>query len=123
MQPSLDKIIYRRGDYIFRQGETGDCGYIIASGEVEVYKRNKLGRDALVGRLGTHELIGEMCLFEDKAVRTASVIAFTDKVEVLKLNKADFVEEYAIVSPAMKMVIDGLLHRLRQNYNKIALLS
>jgi CRP-like cAMP-binding protein len=120
---SLEKLCYGRGDYLFRQGETGDCGYIIASGEVEVYKRNKLGKDVLVGRLGAGELIGEICLLEENAVRMATVVAFTDKVEVLRLDKADLMNEYAAVSPTMKIVIDALLHRLRQNYNKIALLS
>jgi CRP-like cAMP-binding protein len=119
----LETLIYSRGDTIFKQGDTGDCGYIIMAGEVEVYRQNQWGKETLVSRLGVHELIGELCLFEDAAVRIATVRAFTDTVEVLKLEKPSVGQECAALSPTMKLVLNALLHRLRQSYSKIALLS
>jgi diguanylate cyclase len=68
---------YRRklkaGEALFRQGEPGDCAYIIESGQLEVF-RGKNARRRVLALLGPGELIGEMAVI-DHGPRTASAVA------------------------------------------------
>jgi CRP/FNR family transcriptional regulator len=113
--------VFNHKDVIMKEGDVGNTAYIIASGEVEVYK-NKMGKRALVGRLGPEEMLGELCLFEDTP-RTATVIAYTGDVRLIEFSLGDLENEISKLSPKFKMIIKVLLKRLKQNYNKIATLS
>ncbi len=121
--PSPDTLIYEKGETIFEEGTTGESAFIIVSGEVVIYKANRRGQAIQVGRLGGNELIGEICLFQNNAVRMASVVAFTDRVELLELKKDDFDSELTLLSPVMQRVIKALIQRLKQTYTQIAFLS
>lgn len=65
--------IYQDGEIIVREGEKGDCMYVIQEGTVEVVIQSG---DKLVqlNVLGKDEFFGEMAIFEDE-VRTATVRA------------------------------------------------
>jgi CRP-like cAMP-binding protein len=117
-----DLLLFQRGEHIIEEGTEGQSAYIIVSGEVEVFKTIR-GKRTLVGRLGAHELIGEICLFCDDTIRSATVEVFTDNVQVLELAKQDFETELAQLSPRMQMVIQALVQRLKKNYTQIAFLS
>jgi CRP-like cAMP-binding protein len=78
---------YADGEYIVRQGEVGDCMYVIQSGEVEVIKR--MGQEEFcLAVLGAGDFFGEMALFE-REVRSASVRAINE-VWVLTLERRAF---------------------------------
>lgn len=116
-------VIFSKGEAITEEGASGDSAFFIVSGEVEVYKKNKMGKQSLVGRLGADELIGEICLFTDRPIRSATVIAYTQKVQVVELKKADFEAELQSLSPRMQMITQAMIRRLKQTYNKIAFMS
>jgi CRP-like cAMP-binding protein len=63
---------YHDGEIIVRQGEVGNCMYVVQSGEVEVIRDD--GQEYLLRVLGAGEMIGEMSLF-DREVRSATVRA------------------------------------------------
>ncbi|QPJ64154.1 MAG: cyclic nucleotide-binding domain-containing protein [Candidatus Nitrohelix vancouverensis] len=67
----------------FEEGETGDCMFVILSGQLEIYKENKKIADR-----GPGEFFGEMALV-DSEPRSASVRAITDS-ELLEINKNEF---------------------------------
>lgn len=78
---------YAEGEYIVREGEVGDCMYVIQSGTVEVVQRR--GEDEFcLAVLGRGDFFGEMALFE-REVRSASVRAL-EEVWVLTLEKRAF---------------------------------
>jgi len=78
---------YAEGEYIVREGEVGDCMYVIQSGTVEVVQRR--GQDEFcLAVLGRGDFFGEMALFE-REVRSASVRAL-EEVWVLTLEKRAF---------------------------------
>lgn len=52
--------VYGPGEVIFRQGDAGDCMYVIQSGQVEVLKEEKGGRTELVRVMGSGDIFGEM---------------------------------------------------------------
>lgn len=62
------------GDVLMRQGEPADCAYVILEGEVEVLGATSAG-EFVVATLGRNSMPGEIGVFTDAAVRTATVRA------------------------------------------------
>jgi len=52
---------YQKGDFIFREGETGDTMYIITEGYLEVFKENRV-----IAKRAKGEYLGEMALLGNK---------------------------------------------------------
>ena len=74
---------YFGGETIVQQGETGDCMYVVQSGQVEVVQRVNGGEQRLAV-LETGNFFGEMALFE-REVRSATVRALDDS-RVLRID-------------------------------------
>lgn len=55
-------ITYRRGEYIFKQGDAADHVLYVKSGGVKLSLLSKMGRQAVVGLLGPGEFFGEGAL-------------------------------------------------------------
>jgi CRP/FNR family transcriptional regulator, cyclic AMP receptor protein len=75
---------YSAGQVVFEEGELGDSLYVIASGEVEVLRRDATGEQRVIAVLGPPEFFGEMSLI-DKEYRSATVRARSD-AELLHLT-------------------------------------
>ena len=78
-----------------REGEPGNCAYLIQAGRVVVYNENK-GKPVELARLGVGEIFGEMALATDKtrsatvkAVEDATLIMITREVLDKKLARSD----------------------------------
>ena len=69
---------------VFEEGELGDSLFVIASGEVEVLRRDTTGEQKAIAVLGAPEFFGEMSLI-DKEYRSATVRARSD-AELLQLT-------------------------------------
>ena len=79
--------VYRDGEEIVRQGETGDCMYVIQKGQAEAVQK-KERREVRLAVLGEGDVFGEMALFE-RMPRSATVRALGD-VRVLTIDKKTF---------------------------------
>lgn len=75
---------YSDGEPIVRQGEMGDCMYVVQGGEVEVVQETDSGEQRLA-LLAPGDFFGEMAIFE-KEVRSATVRAIGE-ARVLKVDK------------------------------------
>ena len=75
------------GEVIVRQGEVGNCMYVIQQGQVEVLLK-KGDADVCVAVLDEGDFFGEMALF-DQEVRSATVRA-RGEVRILTLEKRTF---------------------------------
>lgn len=64
---------YQDGEAIVRQGEPGNCMYVIQDGYVEVVKETS-GQEVTLAILGESDFFGEMAIFENE-VRAATVRA------------------------------------------------
>jgi CRP-like cAMP-binding protein len=73
-----------QGEVVFEEGELGDSLFVVASGEVEVLRRDALGALRPIATLETPQFFGEMSLI-DKEYRSATVRAKTD-CELLHLS-------------------------------------
>ena len=88
----LDKFepcYFSAGDTIIRQGEVGDCCYVIKEGMVGVYQ----SPDGKQAQVKVNELGEGLCFGEDALVndttRNASIIMITNGV-LMRLDKKDF---------------------------------
>jgi CRP/FNR family cyclic AMP-dependent transcriptional regulator len=78
---------YASGEYIVRQGEVGNCMYVIQDGEVEVVRAN--GDETVqLAVLKNGDFFGEMAIIE-KEVRSADVRA-KGNARVLTIDKRSF---------------------------------
>jgi CRP-like cAMP-binding protein len=108
-QGTLGKL-YRDGEDIVRQGEAGNCMYVIQQGTAQVLL-NKQDKQICVAVLTEGDFFGEMALF-DKEVRSATVRACGD-VLVLTLEKTTFLRRiHEDPSLAFRM-LEKMSHRIR----------
>jgi len=85
LAPLMKEIQYEAGVEIFKEGETGDCMYIIGQGHIRIHKGN-----TTLAILKDKEVFGELSLL-DADTRSASATAETDCV-LYKIDQEPFYE-------------------------------
>ena len=109
--------VYQDGEIIIRQGEPGNCMYVIQEGEVEVFIEDQ-GREIHLAVLGEGELIGEMAIFENE-VRSASVRALKE-ARILTVDKKNFLRRVHQDPSLAYRLVQKLSHRIRQMNEEVA---
>ncbi len=99
------------GYVICRQGDPGDCCYIVETGEVEVRLRSSPEGELAVAALGVGAFFGEMALLDGEP-RSADVVALTS-VSLLALEREDFVAFLQDHRQALQNLLLLLTTRLR----------
>jgi hypothetical protein len=82
----LQLVEYKAGDLVVAQGEPGDSLFLVTTGTVKAWIRNREGRYVLVRRLGDGDFFGEISVLSGSP-RTATVVAATP-CEMLELDRA-----------------------------------
>lgn len=90
MTVSLERETYETGDVIIRQGNVGDNFYIIAEGDVGVFRTDESNKESKLTVLHTGAYFGEKALLKED-VRQASCIA-ESRVVCLTLGREDFID-------------------------------
>lgn len=104
--------MYKDGEDIVRQGESGNCMYVIQQGQAEVLL-NRSERMFCVTVLGEGDFFGEMALF-DREVRSATVRA-KGEVRALTLEKTSFLRRvHEDPSLAFRM-LEKMCRRIRKS--------
>ncbi len=102
--------VYRAGEVIIRQGESGDCMYVIQAGKAEVVQERE-GREVRLAVLGEKDFFGEMALFEGE-VRSATVRALGD-VRVLTVDKKTLLRRIQEDPSLAFRMVQEMSHRIR----------
>lgn len=89
MTAALGKL-YEDGEVLIRQGESGDCMFVIQEGQVEVVHEHD-GRETRLRLVGEGEFVGEMAIFE-RDVRSATVRA-VGRVRALTIDKKNLLRQ------------------------------
>lgn len=110
-------VSFSAGETIFREGEQGDCAYVIISGDVSVHKKRNT-KQIKLANLGVNQMIGEMGLVSP-GHRTASVTAITD-CSLLLIEQSQFRRRRTQLDPVMKMVFDVILMRFRNTLHSMS---
>jgi hypothetical protein len=110
-RPSPLGKTYRDGEVIVREGEMGDCMYVIQEGQVEVLLE-KGGKQARLAVMGEGDFFGEMALIE-REVRSATVRALGG-VRVLSVDKATFLRRIHEDPSLAYRILQKMSHRIRE---------
>jgi CRP-like cAMP-binding protein len=103
--------VFKDGEVIVQQGESGDCMYVIQQGEVEVLHQTGSEQQRLAV-LGEGDFFGEMAIF-DQAQRSATVRALGD-VRLLTVDKATFLRRITEDPSLAFRVVLKMSHRIRE---------
>jgi len=112
--------IYRDGEIIVRQGDHGDCLFVIQEGQVEILLEQE-GKQILLRILGPNELIGEMAVFE-REVRSATARA-RGTARILTLDKKNFLQRISEDPSLAFRIIETMSRRIRDLSQQIAKLK
>lgn len=106
LAPLMKEMQYEQGTEIFKEGETGDCMYIIQQGNIKIHKGN-----TTLAILKEKEVFGELSLL-DADTRSASATAETDCI-LYKIDQEPFYELMDERPEVAKGFIKILCQRLR----------
>ena len=106
LAPLMKERQYEQGTIIFKEGETGDCMYIIQQGSIRIHKGS-----TTLAILKDKEVFGELSLL-DADTRSASATADTD-CTLYKIDQEPFYELMDERPEVAKGFIKILCQRLR----------
>lgn len=114
----IGKVRYQtvsQGEFVFKEGDSGDSIYIINSGEVEIISRDRRGNDVVLSTLKEGDFFGEFGFFSN-ARREASVRAKSpvSLLEIVKKDITDIIERHRRVAGVIfdfykERVVDRLM--------------
>jgi CRP/FNR family transcriptional regulator, cyclic AMP receptor protein len=111
--------LYADGEVIIRQGEPGECMYVVLEGAADVVREHD-GGETLLATLGPGDFTGEMALFE-REVRSASVRA-RGEARILTVDRRTLLHRiHEDPSLAMK-ILERMSHRVRELNAQIGIL-
>jgi CRP-like cAMP-binding protein len=103
--------VYEGGEVIIRQGEVGDCMYVIQEGEVEILLEDGENVIRLITRK-EGDFFGEMALF-DRDVRSATVKAL-GRARILTVDKRNLLGRIS-KDPSMAFrLLETMSNRIRE---------
>jgi CRP/FNR family transcriptional regulator len=103
--------VYQNGEIIVRQGEVGNCMFVIQQGEVEILVEQD-GQEVLLAIRGNGEFIGEMAIF-DRDVRSATIRA-RGQARVLTVDKKNFLRRIHEDPSLAFRIVETLSRRIRE---------
>lgn len=114
MFDELDREVFAAGEQIFKEGDAGDCAYLIEKGAVEVIVTDQ-GSERLIRLMGKGEMFGEVALIDHqprtatvRAVEKAVLIPIRRKLVEVLLEKGD---------PILSHLLLVILERFRNNHS------
>lgn len=116
MEPGALGKVYQAGESIVRQGEVGDCMYVIQEGYVEVVKEAD-GRNIQLAILGKDEFFGEMEVFEHKG-RAATVRALVP-TRVITIDQKSLLRRIQEDPSLAYRLVQVMSSRIRQSGEQI----
>lgn len=104
-----------------RQGDQGDCAYIIEKGLVEILIEKANGAIARVGTRGAGTIIGEMAIVDNEP-RIATIKAL-EECSLLEISKEDFSRRLKTADPVLQITTQVILTRYRDMLTRASILK
>jgi CRP/FNR family cyclic AMP-dependent transcriptional regulator len=118
LRASMNEVRLPRGDTLFREGDSGDCLYVITDGKIKLGRTAPDGRENILAVLGPGEMFGELSLFDPKP-RTATAVAVVDST-LMSLGHENL-DELLTGRPAVaEAMLAALAQRLRRTNESLA---
>lgn len=103
--------LYADGEIVVRQGDVGDCMYVVQDGEVEIVVKEG-DVEVVLGRAGRNEILGEMAIFE-RQPRSATIRA-KGRTRILTLDKRHLLRRINEDPSLAFRMIETMSRRVRQ---------
>ena len=115
---------YRKGQFIWYQGDPGDTLLVLCEGQVKVVLGSETGEEAVLVTLGGCEVLGEIAVL-DGATRSASVVAMEPTTGLLltRATVLDVMARHPAVLDAMLRALGGLVRRLTEQAGDLVFLD
>ena len=107
----MQKKLYKKDQYIFREGGNPGEVYLILEGEVNIIKQSD-GKNVHLAKLTKNAIFGEMALIDNQP-RSASAIAASEEVKCMALGVIEFNEKLESMDPFLRGVFRVLVSTVR----------
>lgn len=117
---SITKESFKAGDFIFFEHDIESHFFIIESGEVSIFMKDRKGQKIEVARLKEGETFGEFALI-DKGARTASAQAVTP-VKAMRISAEGYemmLNDLPLWASSMLRSFSGRLRQMNTNLKEI----
>jgi CBS domain-containing membrane protein len=75
---------------IFREGEAGDCAYVVVRGSVQVFAIDRNGDEVVLAQLKELDHVGEQSLLPGRSGRRSASLRACEDTTLLRIPKAEF---------------------------------
>src|SRR5260370_16522234 len=75
---------------IFREGEAGDCAYVVVRGSVQVFAIDRNGDEVVLAQLKDLDHVGEQSLLPPRSGRRNALLPARKATPLLPIPKPDF---------------------------------
>jgi len=110
--------VYADREVIIRQGESGNCMYVVQGGRVEVLQNSLKGGEQHLAFLDAGDFFGEMAVFE-KEIRSATVRA-AGEARVLSVDKKTLLTRIREDPLLAVNLLKTMSHRIRHLNEEIS---
>src|ERR1043166_1263311 len=80
---------------IFREGEAGDCAYVVVEGSVQAFAIDRNGDELVLAQLKELDHVGEQSLLPGRSGRRNASLRASEDSTLLRIPKAEFQEVLA----------------------------
>lgn len=116
METNREARTFPSGIRIFREGDLGDCAYIIKRGRVRICA-DRGGREVVLAEICAGDVFGEVALI-DAGPRSAHAIALED-TEVLEIRRSSLSRTLDEADPLVPLMLQVLADRFREAQGRV----
>jgi CRP-like cAMP-binding protein len=108
---------------IFREGEAGDCAYVVVRGSVQVFATDRNGDEVVLARLEEREHVGEQSLLDKRSGRRNASLRACEETTLLRIPKAEFQSVLSQRHTLKDLLTQTGQHQVRANAVRTARLA
>ena len=123
--PAARSKSFRKGSYIFREGDVGNALYVIRRGQIKISRMGRGGTEAVYAILVPGDSFGEIALLSGDAARTADAQAMelTECVSVPKESLLSFLDRHPVMSRHLMQALARYVQQVDESLAEIAFLD
>src|ERR1700694_5966089 len=125
LAPAATSRTFRKGSYIFREGDVGNALYVIRRGQVKISRMGRGGAEAVYAILVPGDSFGEIALLSGDEARTADAQAMelTECVSVAKDPLLAFLDQHPLMSRHLMQALARYVQQVDESLAEIAFLD
>ena len=125
LAPAARSRTFRKGSYIFREGDVGNALYVMQRGQVKISRMGRGGTEAVYAILMPGDSFGEIALLSGDATRTADAQAMelSECVSVAKDPLLAFLDQHPVMSRHLMQALAGYVQQVDESLAEIAFLD